>query len=362
MNLYDINKSFIDNWRAGPQIESPLPVRQLLPESKWFDWLGFKIMSRIGIPACPIMTGKGIALMSRLGFDVLTYKTIRQSEHPAHPWPNIKFVDIDRPLASSELNQTIYCADQEMKLDKIAIANSFGNNSLSPRIIAEDINVAKQSLQKGQVLIVSIYGEKNEQHDQIDDYVMAASLAKDAGADIIEANISCPNLHAEQLRSQNNIFSDLDYFYQLMRAIILAIKPRPLLIKLGYIADFQLLQKILITAASAGIAGITAINAIPMQVNNKLNQPVFGEQRQWSGVSGFPIKQLGLEFIQRINQIKLQEKLELSVLGCGGITEAQHFNEYLALGADIAQSATGAMWNPNLGMEYHNQLLKLIYI
>ncbi len=353
MNLYDINKSFIDNWRTGPQSGSPLPVRQIPPKSTWHEWLGFNIMSRIGIPACPIMTGKGIALMSQLGFDVLTYKTIRQAEQPSHPWPNIKYVDINRPLTKTDLNQIIYCTDQQIKSEQITIANSFGNSCLSPQIVAEDIDYAKRAMQKGQVLIVSIYGEDNEQHNQINDYVSAACLAKDAGADIIEANISCPNLHAEKLQSQKNIFSEINYFYQLIHSIVLAVQPAPLLIKLGYIADDHLLRQILMTAAYAGVAGITGINTFPMQVKNKLNEPVFGKHRQFSGVSGFPIKQLGLDFIKRINQIKVQEKLDISILGCGGITEAQHFTEYHEVGADIAMSATGVMWNSNLGMTYH---------
>lgn len=129
--LYDINKSFIDNWRIGPQIATPLPIRHYPPSSKWYEWLGFKIISRIGIPACPIMTSKGIALMSQLGFDIFTYKTIRSSAHSGHPWPNIKYVNIQQPLTLADINQKVYLSEQPPKSTQyIAVTNSFGNSSL----------------------------------------------------------------------------------------------------------------------------------------------------------------------------------------------------------------------------------------
>lgn len=207
-------------------------------------------------------------------------------------------------------------------------------------------------LRDGQLLIVSVYGEETEHRSQIEDYVYTAKFAKECGADIVEANISCPNLQLQESILQNNIFANMDYFYQFVQAMVIAIKPTPLLLKLGLITDNLLLRQILINAAKAGAAGITGINSISMQVMHELNEPVFGEQRRFSGVSGFPIKNLGLNFIQQLQNIRVQEKLDLSIVGVGGITVAENFTQYHEAGADIAMSATGAMWNPYLGMEY----------
>lgn len=353
--LYDINKSFEGNWRIGPQIPTPPPIRQYPSISKWHDWLGFKIMSRVGIPACPIMTSKGIALMSQLGFDIFTYKTIRSSAHVGHAYPNIRYINMQRPLTNADLDQIIYSVDQAPKLSEfIAIANSFGNSCLSQDEIAQDITEAKKVLRDGQVLIVSVYGEETEQRTQIEDYVYTAKFAKELGADVVEANISCPNLHLLKSIKQNNLFTDMDYFYRFVRAMVEAIEPTPLLIKLGLISDNTLLRNVLINAARAGAAGITAINTISMQVCDQFNKPIFGEQRVWSGISGFPIKNLGIDFIQRVKKIKILEKLDLTIIGVGGITKAEHFSLYHDAGADISMSATGVMWNPYLGMEYHN--------
>lgn len=49
--LYDIYKSYADNARDGPAYKGPIPERTLPPQDKWFDFLGFKVASRLGVPA-----------------------------------------------------------------------------------------------------------------------------------------------------------------------------------------------------------------------------------------------------------------------------------------------------------------------
>ncbi len=66
-------------------------------------------------------------------------------------------------------------------------------------------------------------------------------------------------------------------------------------------------------------------------------------------------KKSALEFVKKAREINDQEKLGLTIIGCGGITTPQHFNEFFNNGADIAMSATGMMWDPLLAMRYHNQ-------
>jgi len=59
--------------------------------------------------------------------------------------------------------------------------------------------------------------------------------------------------------------------------------------------------------------------------------------------------------VQETRTIIDQEKLDLTILATGGITKAEHFDLFFNAGADIALSATGAMWNPYLANEYHQQ-------
>jgi dihydroorotate dehydrogenase len=49
----------------------------------------------------------------------------------------------------------------------------------------------------------------------------------------------------------------------------------------------------------------------------------------------------------------LQEKLgtKLEIIGVGGVMTADDYHPYIDAGANAVQSATGAMWNPDLAAE-----------
>src|SRR5438132_2539978 len=104
--------------------EPQLPTIQRPPKEDWHDFLGYKIASPIGISACAVTTSKGIELASRLGCDVLTYKTIRCYAWPPHPQPNIVYVHQSLPLTHDDIGKTIIAHnDEPMHLSDIAIAN-----------------------------------------------------------------------------------------------------------------------------------------------------------------------------------------------------------------------------------------------
>jgi len=47
-----------------------------------------------------------------------------------------------------------------------------------------------------------------------------------------------------------------------------------------------------------------------------------------------------------------------TIIGVGGVVTPEDFKEYRKSGADIVMSATGAMWNPYLGIEIAQRLKK----
>jgi hypothetical protein len=54
----------------------------------------FVVATPIGVPAGPLLNARWIEVAAKLGFDVLTYKTIRSVEFSGHPVPNMIYVDI----------------------------------------------------------------------------------------------------------------------------------------------------------------------------------------------------------------------------------------------------------------------------
>ncbi|TLY48647.1 MAG: hypothetical protein E6K54_01225 [Gammaproteobacteria bacterium] len=350
--LYDINKTFEENFNNPPFTSIKPPTRDWPKKKQWISLLGYSLASNIGAAACAVTTGKGIALLSQLGFDVLTYKTIRCKAYPTHPLPNIVYLDREKLFNFADLKEVVFTRDQIEEIsDKFAISNSFGNGCLEPMAVMQDIAFAKNSLAEGQMLIVSVYGEGDSLRSISQDFAAAALLAKEAGADVIELNFSCPNL----MKSGEPLYCSIEHVSQITTFVVKCLGSIPVLVKVGLIHQHELLVKLLISAAQAGARGISAINSISMRVLNKNHLPAFGK-RIYSGVSGYPIRHLALECIKKLVQINQTEKLHLTILGMGGITMPQHFNQFLNTGADIALSATGMMWNPYLANQFHQQI------
>ena len=59
---------------------------------------------------------------------------------------------------------------------------------------------------------------------------------------------------------------------------------------------------------------------------------------------------------KRLNTIRKDLDLDFSIVGIGGVMKAKDYAEYIAAGADAVQSAAGAMWNANLGLEVKRSL------
>ncbi|MGE0206765.1 MAG: hypothetical protein AB7R69_02835 [Candidatus Babeliales bacterium] len=345
--LYDLEKSFEENFYQGPLFNGAIPERIKPPKSAWISFCDYQIASPLGIAACPLGTSKGIALMSQLGFDVLTYKTVRSVAFKAHKNPNICYVACNEFLNSHHIGSTWHQTDKPSGM--LAISNSFGNASYDWPVMHEDIVKARSTLSEGQILIVSVFGTEQKNISYVEDFAYTASLAQQAGAHIIELNLSCPNI-----KTCKPMHEEPETVFAIAQKVARAISI-PFIIKVGVFSSPELLKKTLIASAKAGARGICGINTLPICVITHDNKPYFGTTREVSGLSGDPVRTIALDFVRAAQKIITQEKLDLSILATGGTTQAFHFQEFLNTGANIALSATGALWNPYLAVEYYQQ-------
>jgi len=350
--LYDIHKTYLENAEFGPFFEQKIPKRTFPPKEKWIDFLGYKVASPIGIPAGPLLTSSWVKLAAELGFDILTYKTIRSHEHPAHPLPNMVYVDTHGTLKNdTNLPPAISVEHPSKQLEDLAVTNSFGMPSKSPHFLREDIPLANNSLKPGQLLVVSIVGTKREGISFLDDFILTALLAKEAGAKVIEANFSCPNVD----KAEGCLYISSQTVHEFGLAIARAIHPLPLIIKVGLFPHKELMREVMIAAARAKVQAISGINTISMKVLDKQGHPALGHKRLTSGICGGPIREAALEFTRHAKEINDKEKLGLTLIGVGGITLPEHFDQFLDAGAQVAMSATGMMWDPYLAARYHEK-------
>lgn len=342
---YDIERSYEDNYQEGPFLDITPPKRKVSPQ---LSFLGFRVNSLLGVPAGPLLNANWVIAYAQLGFDLLVYKTVRTEERPCHPNPNCMYLSQKRQLREIDFNrQLIGSMTPPDDASKISITNSFGMPSRTPEIWQADIQKAKAGISRGQLLIVSVVGTAGEM-DLKSDYVRGAALAVEAGAPVIEINLSCPNV----VSREGSIFTDADFSSQISKAVKQEIGEIPLIIKMGYIAD-PFKRALVISTNAPHVDAISSINTLSFEViDEEGEQALPGEGRLRSGVCGAAIRACALSQAEHLVALKRQHHYDFALIGVGGIMTTEHIHNYLDIGVDAVMSATGAMWDPLLAYRY----------
>lgn len=345
--IYDESKTFQENLLEGPFFTGVIPERIVPSRFEWKQLLGFDVMTPIGIPASPfVVNARGLKLASDLGYDVITWKTIRSAATQARPYPHVSLlknqpiIDFTKPMITTQALPE--------SADQLAFSVSIGNASHELDWVCDEMQKGRASLKPGQLLISSIFGVGDTQKEVVNDFVSLACTVKEAGAQVVEANLSCPNVDGLLYKDEKLVFS-------ICSAIVRVIKDTPLIIKLGIFESFEQMQTILLAAARAGVQGVTAINAIGMNIVTEQGTE-FYPGRPHAGVCGTPVQPYALQFIKNARALSEMHSLDLTLLGCGGITQPNHFDLFFDAGADAALSAAGALHYPYLAHDYAARL------
>lgn len=356
IGFYNPHKTFDDNFDNGPF--APLDFKPCVDQGEpKYSFLGFPIYSTFGIPAGSLPTSKHLKLAFDAGFDVNVYKTMRSVDFKVNDFPNIVYVDIEGDLTLGQAEKGLVGKDRPIKkIENSSITNSFGNPGRGPEFWINDFKKAKQYEKKGQLLIMGVVGTIKpgfSDNDYFDDFAETARLAKDAGAKVVEVNLSCPNVASEGVLCYNKQ-ADIEVARRCKKAI----GDIPMVLKFGYFSDNQqeLLEDI-IKEISPYTEAISAINTIPAVVydeNGKQKLP--GPGRLKAGVCGAGIKWAGLDMVKRLDEIRRKNNYSYEIIGIGGVMTANDFQQYRRAGADLVQSATGSMWNIKLASEIKNKL------
>lgn len=344
---YDIYQTYRFNYDRGPVFSSePKPIQP----GPMQEFLGLKVRSRIGIAAGVLLNSKWILGYAKRGFDILTYKTVRSSHRPCYPLPNWVFVD--DPTGD---DGPVY-VNEKPKGDPRhwSSAVCFGMPSMSPEVWREDVRRAKAGLAEGQILIVSLVATPSENptpSEIADDFAKCARWAAEAGADVVEANFSCPNVCS----AEGSIYTDADFSRAIAQGIRDAIGNKPLLIKVGHYKDAELMRRFLL--AVNGVAnGITLVNAISRPVLYRDGRPAFGEKYTRAGVLGRAIHEPCVQSVRDASTIIRESNLRLSIAAVGGVSQAQDGTDFFAAGADAVMLGSSPMYLPDLAAELHAAL------
>lgn len=335
---YDITRTYDWNYDHAP-IQPP--ERDVPPYPGTWHFCGLPVNSPLGIPAGPLLNSRWILYYAALGFDVLTYKTVRSSYRASFDLPNLVPVEA-APLAGEGgiVRQVAF-----REYDSWAI--SFGMPSKDPAVWREDVTLARRGLAAGQVLVVSVVASPQPGwtlDDLARDFAQCARWAADAGAQVVEPNLSCPNV----CTAEADLYLSADASRTIAQAVRAAVPELPLVLKAGLFENTDQMRA-LVEAVRPYVNGISATNSITAKVESATEpgRLLFGGLRR--GIGGAGITARCLEETRRL--AGLCRTAGVHLISAGGVHSARDVEDRLQAGAHHVQIATAAMLDPGLALK-----------
>ncbi|MBO6080649.1 MAG: dihydroorotate dehydrogenase [Bacteroidales bacterium] len=192
----------------------------------------------------------------------------------------------------------------------------------------------------GNVLIANMGGHSME------DYITGATMLSDADIDMLELNISCPNV-----KSGGMAFG---IKAEVAREVVTAVRKvchKPLIVKLS--PNAENIVDMAIACEEAGADALSLVNTFQaMAIDIHKRKPVFNNV--YAGLSGAAIKPIALRMVHSVCK-----KVHVPVIGIGGIYTAEDILEFVMAGAAAVQIGTVNFNSPMAGREILNNLSQL---
>ena len=216
------------------------------------------------------------------------------------------------------------------------LLNSIGleNPSISS-FLEHDLPYLKQL---GPVIIANLSGGDS------DEYLKGAKLLNQSSVDIIELNISCPNVKAGGMA----FGMDPGTAAAIVAAVRRICTSKPLMVKLT--PNSPSLTAVALSCIRAGADALSLVNTFKAMAIDTVNRkPVFDNVT--AGLSGPAIKPIALRMIWELYDAVVDAKTNTPLIGIGGIASANDALEYLMAGASSIQVGSATFVNPNAMFE-----------
>ena len=210
------------------------------------------------------------------------------------------------------------------------IINSVGLENPGVRHFVENDNDRMNALDL--VNIVNLGGHS------MDDYLQAVEILNNYDLDLLELNISCPNVKAGGM----NFGVKTEMARQVVKEIRNVCRHK-LVIKLSPNAeDIVSLAK---ACEEEGADGVSLTNTfLAMAIDIQKKKPVFNNV--YAGLSGAAIKPIALRMVHQV-----AHAVDIPVMGMGGITTWQDAIEFIMAGATTIQVGTASFMHPAMALD-----------
>lgn len=182
----------------------------------------------------------------------------------------------------------------------------------------------------------------------IDEYVqLAQTMSKEQQVEIIEVNISCPNVHNGGMA----FGTDPKAAAEVTKAVK-AVSTKPVFIKLSpNVTDIVSIAK---ACEDAGADGLCLINTLlGMRIDIRSRKPILANR--YGGISGSCIFPLALRMVSQV-----ASACQLPIIGCGGVSSAEDVVEMMMAGASAVEIGAANLVNPYVCRDIINQLPDLL--
>ena len=174
-------------------------------------------------------------------------------------------------------------------------------------------------LKKAKIPIIgSIFGSNSKE------FTILANKMQDSGADALELNMSCPHAkgYGLEIGSDSKIVEEITSNVKKSVSIPVFVKISPNLTDISKIAQ---------SAEKGGADAIVAINTVKaMKIDIETQRPILSNKI--GGYSGKAIKPIGIRCVYEI-----YKKIDIPIIGVGGITTGEDAIEYIMAGASAVQ-------------------------
>lgn len=204
-------------------------------------------------------------------------------------------------------------------------------------------NVILKDLKKNNIkvpIIVNINGKTIEEYVEL-----AKRVETMEDVDIIELNISCPNV-----KDGGMAFGANPDVAGATTKAVREVTSKPLVVKLSpNVTDIAHIAKIV---EANGADGISMINTLlGMAIDIKKRKPVLGNT--FGGFSGPAVKPVALRMIYQV-----KKAVNIPIIGMGGISSPEDAIEFMMAGASMVSLGTGLFTNPILPLEVKEGMRK----
>lgn len=187
-------------------------------------------------------------------------------------------------------------------------------------------------------IIVNVAGKT------IEEYCRAVEKLSDTEVDLLEINISCPNIKEGGI----SFGADAGMAAEITRAVK-KVSKKPILMKLTpNVSDITEIAK---AVESEGADGVSLINTLlGMKIDIYRKKPVLWNKM--GGLSGPVIKPVAVRMVYQVRRA-----VNIPIIGLGGIMTGEDAVEFFMAGADMISVGTAALVDPMAPLRIKRELI-----